>query len=163
MSFDKIGAAPWTMNWNYDGSLLACTNKNKQLHVFDPRTPQEAMVGTSHGGSKPTRFHWMGDSNKIISVGTSEFGEREWAVFDPRADISKPLKRQQLDVGTAPMQMHYDHANEIMFVVNKGSAITQFFYIQDSVTDPKLVKLDQHKSSGSNSYMYFMPKRFVDF
>ena len=61
-----------------------------------------------------------GDSGKILTVGTSEFNEREWAVYDTRGDMSKPIVQQKLDKNTAPMHMHYDSANEIMFIMNKG-------------------------------------------
>lgn len=49
------------------------------------------MMTNSHGGSKPQKMAWIGDSGKILTVGASEFNEREWAVYDTKGDISKPL------------------------------------------------------------------------
>ena len=39
MTYEQTGSAPWSMQWNYDGSLLSCINKNKKMHIFDPRSP----------------------------------------------------------------------------------------------------------------------------
>ena len=51
---------------------------------------------------------WIGDSGKILTVGTSEFNEREWAVFDTKGDISKPIATAKLDNENMPMNMHFD-------------------------------------------------------
>jgi WD40 repeat protein len=97
MDYQKSNSAPWCMKWNYDGSLLGCINKNKQMHLYDPRSPDTAIVTNAHGGTKPQRMSWIRDSGKILTVGSSEFNEREWAVYDTRGDMSKPLVQQKLD------------------------------------------------------------------
>jgi hypothetical protein len=75
------------------------------------------MVANAHGGIKPQRFSWIKDSGKIVSVGTNDFNEREYAVIDTRGDISKPLVKSKLDNNTTPIgQMHFDADNEIMYV-----------------------------------------------
>jgi WD40 repeat protein len=52
ISFDKVSGAPWNMQWNYDGSLLAVVNKEKKLSVFDPRALDSALLTKGHEGNK---------------------------------------------------------------------------------------------------------------
>ena len=151
------------MKWNFDGSLIGTINKNKQMHLFDPRSPTSAIVTTAHGGIKPQRMAWIGDSGKILTVGTSEFNEREWAVFDTKGDMSKPLVKAKLDNETQPMSMHFDSANEIMFIQNRGSPVLNFFYLQNSTSNPKLLPLDKFRAKDSNLYFYYLPVKNVDF
>jgi hypothetical protein len=37
MSYDNIGEAPWSMEWNHNGSMMATIDKSKKMHIFDPR------------------------------------------------------------------------------------------------------------------------------
>jgi hypothetical protein len=57
------------------------------------------LIGDAHKGIKAQRIHSGAKSGKIITIGASEYNEREFAVFDPR-DISKPLVIKKLDQNT---------------------------------------------------------------
>ena len=92
MSYDNIGQAPWSMQWNNDGSMIGMIAKDKRMHIFDPRSPESAMVTQAHQGGKPQRINWVGNTGKIVTVGTSEYNERQYAIFDTRGDINTPLK-----------------------------------------------------------------------
>lgn len=59
--------------------------------------------------------------------------------------------------------MHYDSANEIMFILNKGGPALQFFYLQNSTSNPKMMALDQYKAKDSNLFFYYMPTKHVDY
>lgn len=37
MSYDNLREAPWSMEWNKNGSLMATIAKDKRMHIFDPR------------------------------------------------------------------------------------------------------------------------------
>jgi hypothetical protein len=104
MSYDNIGEAPWSMEWNTNGSLMATIDKSKKMHIFDPRMPaSEAMITQAHQGNKAQKLQWIGDSGKIITVGTSEYNERQYAIFDTRGDISTPVTMKKLDNNNAQM------------------------------------------------------------
>lgn len=53
MEYSQSNSAPWCMKWNYDGSLLGCINKGKEMHLFDPRSPDLAIKVQAHRGIKP--------------------------------------------------------------------------------------------------------------
>ena len=40
------------MQWSYDGSQMAVTGKDRQLRVFDPRSPDEAQSVEAFEGTK---------------------------------------------------------------------------------------------------------------
>lgn len=57
MSYNNIGQAPWSMEWNMNGSLLGLIAKDKKMHIFDPRQPDtEAMVTQAHQGNKAQKL-----------------------------------------------------------------------------------------------------------
>ena len=59
--------------------------------------------------------------------------------------------------------MHYDSANEIMFILNRANPTINFFYLQNSTTNPKMMALESFKSKDSNLDLYYMPTRHVDY
>lgn len=79
--------------------ICSISKENKKIHVVDPRQPEAAIIGDAHKGIKAQRIQWNGKSGKIITLGASEYNEREFAVFDPR-NISKPLVMKKLDQNT---------------------------------------------------------------
>mmetsp|Transcript_16610 Transcript_16610/g.25603 ORF Transcript_16610/g.25603 Transcript_16610/m.25603 type:complete len:185 (-) Transcript_16610:1041-1595(-) len=123
----QIGGGVQSLRWNQDGSLLGAINKDKKMHLFDPRSEGNAMVGNGHEGSKPQSLNWVGNTGKLITVGTDSFSERQYGIFDSR-DLSKPLVMKKLDNNNLPMFSHFDSATNLLFVVNKGQLFTQFFF-----------------------------------
>lgn len=37
-------AVPWSMSWNYDGSLVSLFTKEKKMHIIDPRQQTAVAV-----------------------------------------------------------------------------------------------------------------------
>lgn len=75
-------AVPWSLSWNYDGSLVNILTKDKQMHVIDPRQEKAVTVVPAHQGAKAQRVQWKGKHGLCITVGTSDFNDREYMVFD---------------------------------------------------------------------------------
>ena len=72
-----VGSQPYSLKWAHNGGLLAAATRERKLVVVDPRQPGAAQVGAGHGGPKPQRACWVGDSGgELLSVGASEFNER---------------------------------------------------------------------------------------
>lgn len=71
-----------SVGWNYDGSLLATTCKDKKMRVFDPRTNKEVHSTESHAGIKGARLVWLGAKGGICTVGFSKTQERQMYIFD---------------------------------------------------------------------------------
>ena len=39
MCYDKLGGVPWCMQWNPLGNQIGLINKEKKIHIVDPRSP----------------------------------------------------------------------------------------------------------------------------
>jgi WD40 repeat protein len=163
MGYQGIGQAPWSMEWNTNGSMLGVIGKDKKMHLFDPRSSSEAMVSPVHLGNKPQKMQWVGDSGKIITVGASEYNERQYAIWDIRGDINTPLAMKKLDNHNLPMQTHYDRYSGMFYVVNRQQTFTQFFHFEDLGGPPELTPFDKFVGKENTIFMYFMPKKCVDF
>lgn len=72
-TFNGNGKDPTSMQWNYDGSLIATITKAPQqkfLTVVDPRQPEAAMQTASpHEGFRDPRLQWNHPNGHMISVG----------------------------------------------------------------------------------------------
>ncbi|CAJ0949190.1 unnamed protein product [Ranitomeya imitator] len=69
--------------WNYNGSLITTTCKDKKLRVIDPRK-QEIVAEKSgaHEGARPIKSIFLSDG-KIFTTGFSKMSERQLALWDP--------------------------------------------------------------------------------
>merc|ERR1719352_2165702 len=78
------------MRWNFNGSLLATTHKDKKMRIIDPRSSKIVAENKIHGGVKASKVEWIGSSSatdenyKIISTGFSSQATREIAIWDLR-------------------------------------------------------------------------------
>lgn len=61
------------------------------------------------------------------------------------------------------MQTHYDSATGMFYVVNKGTNLTQFFHLTDEGGAPELTTLDKYQGKDNQLFVYFMPKKYVNF
>ena len=66
----------------------------------------------------------------MVTTGSSQFNDREYAIFDPRK-LEKPLVRKTLDTNSHVMYTHLDDTSNLFFVTNKGSTRTQIFYYSE--------------------------------
>lgn len=110
------------------------------------------------------RLQWNLKGDKIISVGANDFNERQYGVFDIR-DMSKPLTMQKLDNQNMPMLMHFDPYCNSMYIVNRGSKLTQMFYYEDAGSKgvPELKPMDNYLAkSDPHLSVFFYPKRLTN-
>lgn len=163
-NYDKNTAVPWSMAWNHNGSLVSLFTKEKKNHIIDPRSSASVAVVDAHQGTKAQRVQWKGAHNLLISVGTNDFNDREYMVWDPR-DWSKPLVQTQLDTNTQVCWTYYDDITNLFFVTNKGSTFTQMLYFSEMGErgkNPELVPLSTYNGKQGTHYFYFLPKQAVD-
>lgn len=163
-NYDKNTAMPWSISWNYNGSLISLFTKDKKMHIIDPRQQASVAVKDAHQGSKAQRVQWKGSHGLQISVGTNDFNDREYMVYDPR-DWSKPLQQAQLDTNTQVCWTYYDDITGLFFVTNKGSTFTQMLYFSaqgERGPKPELIPLSNYNGKEGTHYFYFMPKQAVD-
>lgn len=117
------GGIPWALDWNWNGSKTAAITKDKKLFMCDPRVQGAVQETAAHQGIKAQRIKWMGANrpNYAISLGFSDFSDRQYAVWDDR-NLSEPVVMNKLDNRQQVAWLHWDDDCNLMYVINKGMA-----------------------------------------
>jgi len=113
-----------SVSWNYDGSLLAATCKDKQNRVADPRTGKFSHTGAGHEGVKGSRCMWVHD--KLFTVGFSKSSERQYALYD-LSDLSKPIVEQGVDNSSGILCPFYDYDTKMIYLAGKGDGNIRYY------------------------------------
>jgi hypothetical protein len=123
---DQISA----ITWNYDGSLLATTCRDKVLRIIDPRTGAVVrQVEECHASTKPTRVCWLGRTGRILTTGFSKQGEREHAMW--KADDLSLMHREVLELSPSQLQPFFDEDTGVLFLAGKGEARLRYLEVID--------------------------------
>jgi len=73
-------------NWN--GSRIATTCKDKMIRVLDPRAGKQIYKGQGHRGPKGMQVTFLGNTNKLFTTGFSVGNQREVALWDLVSEFS---------------------------------------------------------------------------
>lgn len=146
-----------SLDWNYNGSLIATTCKDKKARVFDPRTEQITQEVVAHQGVKGSRCCWMRD--KIFTVGFSKTSEREFNIYDPRA-FTEPVSHLSVDSSAGVIMPFFDHDTNILFLAGKGDGNIRYYEIVDEA--PYFFYLTEFKSATPQRGLAFYPKRAMN-
>ncbi len=69
----------WSIAFNYDGSKLVTTCKDRQLRIIDAHTGAVLQQGQGHEGVKPQRAIFTADG-RLITTGFTKRSERLYAL-----------------------------------------------------------------------------------
>jgi len=142
--------------WSYDGSLICFSSKDKKLRILDPRQKKVTSEVEAHGGVKGGRAIWLGNRDKIYSVGFSKTSEREYAVWDPKK-FTEPLTRQTVDSASGVLMPFYDNDTSVLFVGGKGDGNIRYYEVVDEA--PYIHYLTEYKSNTAARGLTMFPKR----
>lgn len=69
--------------FNYTGTVIATTCRDRKLRLFDARAGGEPVrVTDGHSGIKGSRIVWMGDRDRIATTGFSKMSDRQLTVWE---------------------------------------------------------------------------------
>ncbi|EDV21703.1 uncharacterized protein TRIADDRAFT_36434 [Trichoplax adhaerens] len=145
--------------FNYDGSLLATTCKDKIIRVIDPRSGDVIKEGKGHDGAKPQFVVFADGHNLLFTVGFSRRSDRQFAVWK-QDNLEKPLELQNIDVSNGVLFPYYDYDTSIMYLAGKGDGNIRYFEIIDE--PPYCYYLNEFKTPDPQRGLGRMPKRGVD-
>jgi coronin-1B/1C/6 len=144
-----------SVSWNYNGSRIVTSCKDKLFRVIDPRNGEVLQSGVGHQGGKPSRAIYLRDG-RIFSTGFSKMAERQYAVWDEN-NLGTALTMEELDSSNGIMFPFYDEDTNMIFLCGKGdSAIRYFEYTPEA---PYIHYLSSYSSSDPQRGMGSMPKR----
>lgn len=150
---DLIGS----MSFNWTGTLLATTCKDKKLRIYDVRSGQITSVADSHMGIKGSRVEWMGRLDRICTTGFSKFSDRQVFVWNS-GDLSPgPIKQVTIDTSSGTL-MPFWSDNDILFLAGKGDGNIRYYEYEAD----ELHYLTEYKSSESQRGMCWLPRRALN-
>lgn len=151
----------YTIIWNYDGSKIATTCKDKMIRCFDPRTGKLMSESKGHQATKPMRAFFLKDG-MLFTTGFSRTSERQYALWDTeKLDAGSGqmtcLCMEELDNSNGLMFPFYDPDTNLIYLCGKGdSAIRYFEYTSES---PYIHYLNTYQTSDPQRGMGWMAKR----
>jgi len=148
-----------SIDWNYNGSLLATSCKDKKIRILDPRQQTVISENLGHEGVKGIRVCFLGKSGRLFTSGFTKTSEREFAIWDPR-DFSKPLNRTNLDASSGVIIPLFDPDTNVLFLAGKGDGNIRYYEIVDE--DPYIHYLTEFKSATPLRGACLLPKRYCD-
>ncbi|ORX53182.1 DUF1900-domain-containing protein [Hesseltinella vesiculosa] len=143
--------------WNYNGSLIATTCRDKKLRIFDVRSNKIVQEGSGHQGIKGSRVVWLGDSDRIATTGFSRMSDRQLNLWDT-SNLEKPMKSEFLDTSSGVIMPFYDIDTKMLYLAGKGDGMVRYYEYEND----ELYFLSEYKSSDPQRGMAFLPKRAVN-
>ncbi|SAL97018.1 hypothetical protein [Absidia glauca] len=146
-----------SITWNYNGSLIATTCRDKRLRIFDVRSNKIVQEGNGHQGIKGSRVVWLGDSDRLVTTGFSRMSDRQLNLWDT-ANLEKPIKSEFLDTSSGVIMPFYDIDTKMLYLAGKGDGMIRYYEYEND----ELYHLSEFKSIEPQRGMAFMPKRAVN-
>ncbi|KAK9479953.1 hypothetical protein V1514DRAFT_290574 [Lipomyces japonicus] len=147
-----------SFSFNYVGSLIATTSRDKKIRIWDPRSETIVSEGPGHSGAKNSRVVWLGELDRVATTGFSKMSDRQIAIWDT-TDIAKgPINDFfHLDSSSGINIPYYDAGTRILYLAGKGDGNIRYYeYDNDD-----LFPLSEYKSTEPQRGIAFMPKRGI--
>ncbi|KZV84974.1 DUF1900-domain-containing protein [Exidia glandulosa HHB12029] len=142
-----------SMDWNWAGTLLVTTSRDRKIRLFDPRASTDAVrVADGHAGIKSVRAVWMGQSDRIATTGFSRQSDRELAIWD--AGSLDNVRKLVVDQ-SAGVLMPFWSDNQVLFVAGKGDGNIRYYEYEND----NFVALAEYKSTDPQRGLCFLPRR----
>jgi len=131
-TFDKCQESIMTLDWNNDGSRIACAGKDPAIRIYDPRNLDEAQtIPDAFDGTKGSKVFWAENLGWIGGTGFSKTAKRQMKIWDLRK-LEKPLFEVDFDQAASVLHPYFDGDNGILYLVGKGEGnITYFELVND--------------------------------
>lgn len=130
-SYNEIEELSQDLVWDVKGDNFASSNKDKTIRIFDARTA--SVTGTiplAHEGIKHVKLTYLGESGKLLSVGSSKQSSREVKIWDLK-DLSNPLKVHKIDNGAGVIFPLFDLDTNVLYLCGKGDGNIRIYEFED--------------------------------
>ncbi|KAG0229697.1 Coronin-like protein crn1 [Actinomortierella wolfii] len=146
-----------SVSWNYNGTLVATTCRDKKIRVFDVRANKVVQQGDSHQGVKGSRAVWMGTTDRIATTGFSRMSDRQVFIWNA-SSLEAPVKSLNLDTSSGVIMPFYDVDSNMLYLAGKGDGNIRYFEWENE----ELYTLSEFSSTTPQRGMAFMPKRALN-
>jgi len=145
--------------WNYDGSQLLSSCKDKMVRLFDPRAPSNTAHVEAHDGTKTTKLEWLGNTTRFASVGFTRQSKRQLKLWDSKK-MDKELASQDIDQAAGVIMPFYDEDINVLYLAGKGDGNIRYYEMVDE--DPWQFSIGDFKTNTPCRGVAHLPKRVVN-
>ncbi|CAD6978783.1 unnamed protein product [Tilletia controversa] len=158
VSLSGFGDTIQDLSFDYTGSTIVATCRDRKLRTFDTRQGGEAVqVVDGHGGIKGSRAAWCGSLDRIITTGFSKMSDRQMFLWDSKNLAAGPIKSIVLD-SSSGVTMPFWSDNNIVFLAGKGDGNIRYYELESD----ELHFLTEYKSSEPQRGACFVPRRCLN-
>uniref|UniRef100_U5ETW4 Coronin n=1 Tax=Corethrella appendiculata TaxID=1370023 RepID=U5ETW4_9DIPT len=144
--------------WNWDGSQLVTTCKDKKIRIINPRTGEIENEAIAHEGSKASRAIFL-RHGLIFTTGFNRSSERQYSLRAPDA-LGDPIVMVDLDTSNGVMFPLYDPDTNLIYLCGKGDSVIRYFEVTPE--QPFVHYINQFQTPDSQRAIGMMPKRGCD-
>ena len=120
----QINGNPTSLEWDYNGNLVACSDSERNITVFDPRG-NNVIWSQKVSDGRMAKFVWSGEYT-LAYVGINKKNEREFKNFDLR-NINENKESNEVFTVKIDEQVNiitpfFDRESKLLYCVGKGEA-----------------------------------------
>jgi len=159
-TFDQCQDTVMTMDWNSNGSQIACAGKDGAIRIYDPRNIDKAQsIPDAFDGSKGSKVFWAECYGWIGGTGFSRTAKRQMKIWDLRK-LDKGLYETDIDQAASVLYPHFDNDNNVLYLTGKGEGnITYYELVND---DRISYLLSAYRNPEPQKGGGWLPKRACD-
>lgn len=144
--------------FNYDGSQMLTSCKDKFVRLVDPRTAATSAQCEAHDGTKTTKLEWLGKGTRFASVGFNRQSKRQLKIWDTKK-MDKELSALDIDQAAGVIMPFYDEDINVLYLAGKGDGNIRYYEIVDE--DPYQFYIGEFKTNTPCRGVAVLPKRVV--
>ena len=153
----KLKEYPTSCEWNYNGSLLCATSKDKSLYVIDPRQNKATINVHSHDSPKLQKSTFVSEHLRV-TAGFSSSNVREMKLWDIRKAGEgefKPVQKMDVDHQSGVMTPCFEKEHKLLFILGRGEGNIHYYDLNEGTIKPCN---DYASSNPASAYALFETK-----
>jgi len=144
--------------WNWDGSEVLFTCKDRKIRRVDPRTGEIEEEAIAHEGNKASRAIYL-KNGLVFTTGFTKHSERQYSLRAP-GHLDDPIVMVELDTSNGVMFPMYDPDANLVYLCGKGDSVIRYFEI---TPEPPFVHyINTFQTPDPQRGIGMMPKRGCD-
>ncbi|KAJ2940202.1 hypothetical protein O0L34_g11769 [Tuta absoluta] len=144
--------------WNWNGSKLLTTCRDKKIRIIDPRKGEVESEAIAHEGSKASRAIFL-KHGLVFTTGFSRMSERQYSLRTPDA-LNEPIVTVEIDTSNGVMFPLYDPDTNMIYLCGKGDSVIRYFEV---TPEPPFVHyINTFQTPDPQRGIGMMPKRGCD-
>ena len=154
---------PTSMEWNYNGSLVFVTSKDKFIYVIDPRNNKIILKTKGHDSPKTMKMTCI-DENILISTGFNKSSTREMKLWDIRKvkddlSIDSPVQSYTIDHQSGIPTPYFDKDLKLLYVFGRGEGNMHYYDLTSGMIKP----CNDYLSSDPTDAVVMFDKKCMDY